>query len=122
MANEKRASFELVIQPSAGHALQLRGQFVGDLTGRAHSSRQQVATGSWQALSVVSLSSIERAAFYNEDETNYVELAWDSGGTNKFAKLEAQDGTYVPCPAGTTTIYLRANGSACWVSFIVTEP
>jgi hypothetical protein len=56
----------------------------------------------------------------NLDATNYVEVATDSGMTNKFARMEAS----FPCvfqPISGVTYYLRANTAACRVEFTTAD-
>ena len=56
----------------------------------------------------------------NEDSTNFVELALDSGvSTQKFAKLRA--GEFIVFPPSTATLYAKADTSACVVSIVALE-
>ena len=122
MANEKRATGSF--QVGIGALLQtLTVSFTGDLTGQPSSLRQQIATGSWQALQLsAGLASIERIMVKNEDATNYVEFSYASDGSNPIAKVVKLDWFYIAPPAGTTAIYARANTAACWISFNACEP
>lgn len=47
----------------------------------------------------------------NQDATNYVELALDSGMTNKFAKI--RPGGVVLLQPASATLYAQANTAAC---------
>ena len=49
----------------------------------------------------------------NTDPTNYIELALDSGMTNKFMKLKPGEPCLFRPASGSPTIYARANTAAC---------
>lgn len=51
--------------------------------------------------------------FKNNDATNYLEIALDSGMTNKFAKLLAGESMILRVHTGNPTHYAQANTAAC---------
>ena len=121
MANEKTISVSFRVA-SGGSTVQVAFTKSADLAGIPGAARQSIATGSWQALNLPTLSSIQRIAIKNEDATNYVEIAFDNAGSSKLAKLVAGDGLYVPLPASITALYAQANTAACILSFTACEP
>jgi len=77
---------------------------------------QNIGTSA-ELLVVGDVSPVKKVYVRNMDTTNYVEVALDSGMTNKFAKLEAGDWMWLP--ASTGTLYLRANTAAVNVETLV---
>ena len=55
----------------------------------------------------------------NLDATNYIDIALDSGMTNKFAKL--MPGDFLLIPTGGVLPYAKANTAACQVLAVVLE-
>lgn len=56
----------------------------------------------------------------NLDTTNPIDIALDSGITNKIATLAAGHGALVPVPAGAT-LYAKATGGTVQIQFLAIE-
>lgn len=83
-----------------------------DMSGTAMFQGPITATTSWVALPVpASLSGACNLVIRNNDPTNYVQLAVDSGGTYIFARLNA--GEFVPIKRIPALPYIRANTASC---------
>lgn len=82
---------------------------------------QTIATGSWQAIGIGNCASADWILLLNTDTTNYVEVAIDSGGSNKIAKLSAGRFLILPLSSGVT-LYAQANTAACVIQKAVVEP
>lgn len=91
------------------------------LTGvGAFTGRQTIGTSA-EALvfpSDLTTEGMTKVTFKNEDSTNYVELALDSGMTNIFAKIPAGQGMTLCCHTGNPTYYARANTAAITLAMV----
>jgi len=72
---------------------------------------QSVGTGAWEVVDMGDIAAARMAFFKNADPTNFIELALDNAGANKFAKLLPGDVCLLP--PSTTTLYAKADTGAC---------
>jgi len=82
---------------------------------------QTIATGSFQAIGIGNCASADWIMILNTDPTNFVEVAIDSGGSNKIAKLTAGRFLILPLSSGVT-LYAQATTAACVVQVGVVAP
>ena len=83
-----------------------------DMAGTAMFQGPVTATTSWVQLPVpAALSGACFIALRNNDATNYIQLAVDSGGSNIFARANA--GEMVKCSRIPALPYIRANTASC---------
>lgn len=124
MANEKRLSLSFaVIKNGLNHSM--TASINGDLSGDNQVSTVQSIGTSWEALTLTDLASTELIAIRNLDATNFVEVAVEAAGANKFAKLGISTSPTSVCyfaPAGGVTIYAKADTGACNVQVVAVEP
>lgn len=124
MANEKRLSLSFAVVKD-GVTAQLAKTTTGDLSGDQLSATVQSIGTSWEAIVVTDLASVELIAISNLDATNFVEVAVESAGTNKFAKLTAagtpKSTLYVPAASGVT-FYAKADTAPCSIQVLAVEP
>lgn len=120
MANEKRTSISFAVVKDVLNA-QLSGSLNEDLSGTNVISGRFSATTSWAAIPVTGLASVDLIAIKNNDATNFIELAVTNDGTNKFAKITAGRMAFFP-PAGSVTLYVKADTAACDYTIVAVEP
>lgn len=81
---------------------------------------QNIASSGWNAISFGSITGVPSKVFIkNLDSTNYVELATDNAGANKFIKIGA-GGTELFSPS-SATIYAKANSADIAWFIVATE-
>ena len=109
MANEITASASLAASKNGG-SVNLATNLVASMAGNICAQNTQLATTS-SAL----ITNLPATAAYlylrNLDATNYIEIALDSGNTQKIAKL--LPGQFMIYPPSTTTVYCKANTASC---------
>jgi hypothetical protein len=88
-------------------------------TGTKKISNSQSIGLTWEAIDFGDLGTLGEVGLENTDATNYVELALDNAGAQKFAKLRA--GMRAIIPFSTKTVYSQANIGACVVNIIAAE-
>lgn len=115
MSNEIQASGTLIAS-KGGATINAVKTHTHTLTGNQMLQAVQAIGTSAELVAFPSDLTAEGIGYYqivNLDTTNYVELALDSGMTNKFAKLLAGGVALVPAHADSPGIYARANTAAC---------
>jgi hypothetical protein len=91
-----------------------------DLTGtNVISNVQAIGEAAWEEVDLGDIGTPGEAAFKNLDETNYLELALDDAGANKFAKL--RPGRSAIIPLTSPTLYAKANTAACDLLVVAAE-
>lgn len=111
MANEISASASLTIA-KGGVTLAHSSTATHDMSGNEMIHRTQVVGTSAEQVTFGDITGAPgMLKVTNQDATNYVELALDSGMTNTFAKIRP-GGVALFQPA-SATLYARANTAAC---------
>lgn len=116
MAQEINLSFAVTVLANGVAAGASHAQ-LADHAGVALLKNVQNIGTSAELLVVGDVSPVKKVYVRNMDTANYVEIALDSGMTNKLAKLEAGDCMWLPVSTGT--LYLRANTAAVNVETLV---
>src|SRR4051812_503069 len=91
-----------------------------DMTGDQMFANVQIVGTSAEALAMNDVATLGLLFVRNMDATNFVQLALDSGMTNKFAKLKPGEFCLVPVDP-SATIYAKADTAACNLQVVAVE-
>jgi hypothetical protein len=64
---------------------------------------------------------IRNLATPNETSSNTVDVATDAQMTNKIATILPGKGAFIPPPAGTVALWIKANVTDCQIAFLAIE-